>query len=298
MHLINTQQLTKNEILHLFELTKSYKKNPWQTHILKNKTIMTLFFETSTRTRCSFELAAQRLGAVVLNLDLETSSSQKGESLLDTIWTLEAMQIDAFVVRHQEENTCQYIAEHLKTNSKVINAGNGTQTHPTQALLDAFTLHEHNKDFTKLSLAIVGDIRHSRVAHSNINCLQTLGVKDLRLIGPKQFLPETTLGCNQFTDFARGIKDVDVVMMLRIQKERMNTAEIPDLENYCTQYQLTEEKLKLAKPDVLVMHPGPMNRDIEITDAVADGAQSVILQQVQNGVFMRQAILQWLFAKC
>lgn len=298
MNLINIKQLTKDDILHLFKLAEDYKNNPWQTDILKNKTVANLFFENSTRTRCSFELAAKHLGATVLNLDLETSSVQKGETLLDTICTLEAMQVNAFVIRHHQENICQQITDHLKTNTIVINAGTGTQSHPTQALVDAFTLQMHHKHLAKLKIAIVGDICHSRVAHSNIDCLKILGVKDLRLVGPKEFLPKSDLGCELFTDFKLGIKDVDVIMMLRIQKERMHSAEIPDVKTYCKQYQLNEENLKLAKANALVMHPGPINRTIEITDSVADGPQSIILQQVQNGVFMRQAILNWLFGIC
>lgn len=292
MHLIDTRQFTKQEILQLFALAKTFKQNPWQTELLKHKTVATLFFETSTRTRCSFELAAKRLGATVINLDLNLSSTQKGESLLDTIWTLEAMQIDAFIIRHATENTCQFVADNLKTKAVVINAGNGTQTHPTQALLDAFTIQEYKPNFADLTVAIVGDIRHSRVAHSNIHCLQTLGVKKLRLVGSENFLPEKDLGCELFTDFNKGIAAADVIMMLRIQKERMETTEIPDAVSYSKSYGLTAEKLILAKPDALVMHPGPMNRGVEISDAVADGVQSVILQQIQNGVFIRQAVLQ------
>lgn len=297
MHLIDTKQLTKNDILRLFKLATAFKNNPWQTDVLKNKTIATLFFETSTRTRCSFELAAKRLGAIVINLDLARSSTQKGETVLDTVLTLEAMQIDGFIIRHQEENLCQFIADHLKTPTVIINAGNGRQSHPSQALLDAFTIQEYKSNFADLTIALVGDIRHSRVAHSNIHCLQTLGVKDLRLVGPKNFLPDVDLNCERFTDFNKGIVNADVIMMLRIQKERMESSEIPDAETYTNHYGLTAEKLALAKPNALVLHPGPINRGVEITDDVADGIQSVILKQVQNGVFMRQAILQWVFEK-
>lgn len=295
MHLIDTKQLKKQDILKLFALASSFKKNPWQTDLLKHKTIAMLFFENSTRTRVSFELAAKRLGATVINLDLASSSTQKGETALDTVLNLSAMQIDGFIIRHQQENLCQFVADHLQTPAVIINAGNGTQTHPSQALLDAFTIHEHKPNFAELSIAIVGDIKHSRVAHSNIHCLQNLGVKDLRLIGPKEFLPDNDLGCKLFSDFNKGIANTDVIMLLRIQKERMNVSALPDMAEYTASYQLTEDKLKLAKAGALVMHPGPINRGIEITDAVADDRQSVILQQVQNGVFMRQAILQWLF---
>lgn len=297
MHLIDTKHLKKQTILKLFALASSFKKNPWQTDLLKHKTIAMLFFENSTRTRVSFELAAKRLGASVIHVDLASSSMQKGETVLDTVLTLSAMNIDGFIIRHQEDTLCQFIVDHLKTPAVIINAGNGTQSHPSQALLDAFTIHEHKPNFAELSIAIVGDSQHSRVAHSNIHCLQNLGVKDLRLVGPQNFLPDNDLGCKLFTDFNKGIANTDVIMMLRIQKERMKSSDIPDMTEYTASYQLNETKLKLAKADALVMHPGPINRGIEITDAVADGRQSVILQQVQNGVFMRQAILQWLFEK-
>lgn len=293
MHLIDTKDLSKLQIEQLFELTKKYKAQPWQSDVLKNKTVFLLFFENSTRTRCSFELAAKRLGATVLNLDLATSAMQKDESLLDTLWTLEAMDVDAFVVRHQKEDACPFIANNLKTRAKILNAGNGTQTHPSQALLDAFTIHEHKPDFENLSIAIVGNIRHSRVAHSNIHSLKTLGVKDLRLVAPQNFLPEQDLDCKTYTDFDTAIQDVDVIMMLRIQKERMSEADVPDTAGYFKAYGLTQERLKLAKPTALVMHPGPINRGVELSAEVADGPQSVILQQVQNGVFMRQALLEW-----
>jgi len=294
MHLIDAKDLNKTQIETLFELAENYKAQPWQTEVLKHKIVSLLFFENSTRTRCSFEIAAKRLGAAVLNLDLAASSMQKDESLLDTIQTLEAMDVDAFVVRHKEEDTCRYIVDNLKTKASVLNAGSGTQTHPSQALLDAFTIYERKPDFENLSIAIVGDIRHSRVAHSNIHFLKVLGVKDLRLVGPEIFLPKQDLDCKTYTDFGSGIKDADVVMVLRIQKERMADTDVPDAGSYFKNYGLTPEKLKLAKPDAIVMHPGPMNRGVEISTKVADGSQSIILQQVQNGVFMRQALLDWL----
>lgn len=291
MHLIDTKELSKTEILSLFETANTFKENPIQPKLLQHKTIAMLFFEASTRTRCSFELAAKRLGATVLHVDITTSSTQKGESLLDTVWTLEAMDVDAFIVRHKEENICQQITTHLKTKAIVINAGNGTETHPTQALLDAYTIQSHQLNFEKLIIAIVGDIRHSRVAHSNIQCLKTLGVTDIRLIAPKEFFPTADLGCKRFTEMNEGLKDCDVIMMLRMQTERMGTDEISQAKQTIKNYALTIQKLKLAKSTAIVMHPGPLNRGIEITDEVADGPQSVILEQVQNGVFMRQAIL-------
>ncbi len=293
-HLIDTQNLSKETTVELLRLCKTFKENPWQTDLLKQKTIATLFFESSTRTRSSFELAAKRLGATVLNLDVAASATKKGESLLDTLWTLEAMDVDAFVIRHAEEATCQYIAKHLKTKAAVINAGNGTLTHPSQALLDAFTMSEYFEDFSKLKIAIVGDIRHSRVAHSNIHTLKTLGVKDIRLVGPKAFLPDVNLGCETYEHLQNGLHEVDVVMMLRIQKERIQSSDLPCLTDYTQSFGLTQAVLQQCCPKACVMHPGPMNREVEITSEVADSKRSLILSQVKNGVFMRQAILKWL----
>lgn len=294
MNLINVKSLKKPQVKTLFEKATFFKQNNVQ-NTLAGKTIGLLFFEASTRTLCSFELAAKRLGAITLNLNLAQSSTQKGENILDTVKNLEAMGVDAFVIRHQHLSVFEMLEADVK--AKLINAGAGTNAHPTQALLDAFTMQQHNKNFETLKIAIVGDIRHSRVAHSNIELLTLLGVKDIRLVGPKAFLPEADMeNCQCFTDLNQGLKDVDVAMTLRIQKERMQQTDMPDTNDYYDNYALTQSRMQSAKPDAILMHPGPMNRGIEIESAAADGPQSVILQQVENGVYMRMAILDGLFS--
>jgi aspartate carbamoyltransferase catalytic subunit len=241
-------------------------------------------------------LAAKKLGAMVINIDVQRSSVQKGENLLDTVKNLQAMGVDAFIIRHPQEGTSQFIAENIQ--AKVINAGDGTQSHPTQALIDAFTIKQFKSSFDNLSIALVGDIRHSRVANSNIEALSCLGVRDIRLIGPKDFLPPNIpSNCVFFQTIEEGLKEVDVIMMLRIQKERMQRAAIPDSNAYFENFGLTQTRLRYAKPEAIVMHPGPMNRGVEIESSVADGLQSVILEQVKNGIYIRMAVLKQMFTR-
>jgi len=261
--------------------------------LLRGKTIVNLFFENSTRTRTTFELAAKRLSADVLNLNIAASATSKGESLLDTLRNLEAMQCDMFVVRHAQSGAAHFIAKHAPDHISVINAGDGQHAHPTQAMLDMFTIRRHFPDFYSLKVAIVGDVLHSRVARSEIHALTTLGVNEVRVIGPKTLIPTgiDSLGVHVFHDMESGLKDVDVVMILRLQKERMAGAFLPSEQEYFHSYGLTSEKLTYAKPTAIVMHPGPINRGVEIDSSVADGTQSVILEQVTNGIAVRMAVM-------
>jgi len=264
--------------------------------LLRGKTVMNLFFENSTRTRTTFELAAKRLSADVLNLDIRTSATSKGESLLDTIRNLEAMNVDMFVVRHQCSGSANFIARYCAPHVSVINAGDGYHAHPTQAMLDMLTIRQHKPSFQPLKVAIVGDILHSRVARSQIHALSILATGEIRIIAPKTLIPVgvENLGIrpeNIFTDMNQGLQDVDVIIMLRLQKERMQAALLPSEQEFYKFYGLTEERLKLAKPDAIVMHPGPANRGVEIDSRVADGEQSVILSQVTNGVAIRMAVM-------
>ena len=268
--------------------------------LLRGKSVFNLFFENSTRTRTTFEIAAKRLSADVVNLNINTSSAAKGESLLDTVDNLCAMQADMFVVRHAASGAPMLIAQHLQNTGRdhihVVNAGDGRHAHPTQGLLDMYTIRHFKHDFSNLTVAIVGDVLHSRVARSQIAALTTLGVPEVRVIGPKTLLPTAVekLGVRVFHDMREGLKGVDVVMMLRLQNERMNGALLPTPQEYYKIWGLTAEKLALAKPDAIVMHPGPMNRGVEIDSAVADGAQAVILPQVTFGIAVRMAVMSML----
>lgn len=264
-----------------------------QAPLLRGKTVMNLFFENSTRTRTTFELAAKRLSADLINLDIRNSATTKGESLLDTIRNLEAMGCDMFVVRHPSSGAANFIARYCAPHISVLNAGDGRHAHPTQAMLDMLTIRQHKGDFTPLKIAIVGDIKHSRVARSQIHALTTLCAGEIRLVAPKTLIPEgvENMGVSLYTDMEEGIKGVDVVIMLRLQHERMKAALLPSVREYYARYGLTEERLKLAKPDAIVMHPGPVNRGVEIDSHVADGPQSVILQQVTNGIAVRMAVM-------
>ncbi len=268
--------------------------------LLAGRTLINLFFEPSTRTRTSFDLAAQRLGAQVINFDIARSSAVKGESLLDTVHTLEAMHCDAFVVRHQETGTPELIARHLRSSAAVLNAGDGSHAHPTQGLLDALTIRRRHRDFRKLRVVICGDIRHSRVARSDVHALLALGVGELRLCAPPNLLPDEASSefprCRFFHDFDEAIEGCDAAIMLRLQKERMDLAAIPSETEYFALYGLSRTRLARARADCLVMHPGPINRNVEIADDVADGPQSLILEQVANGVFVRMAVLAELLA--
>lgn len=261
--------------------------------LLAGRTVMNLFFETSTRTRTTFELAEKRLSANVINLNIAASATKKGESLLDTIRNLQAMQCDLFVVRHGMSGAAQFIAQHVESHVAVINGGDGWHAHPSQAMLDMYTIRHHKKDFESLRVAIVGDVMHSRVARSQIQALGMLGAHEVRVIAPKTLIPADIekMGVNVFHKMSEGLKDVDVVIMLRLQSERMRGAFIPSQDEFYHTYGLTTERLARAKPDAIVMHPGPINRGVEIESAVADGPQSVILQQVNLGIAVRMAIL-------
>ncbi|MFZ4654554.1 MAG: aspartate carbamoyltransferase catalytic subunit [Methylococcus sp.] len=261
--------------------------------LLRGKTIVNLFFETSTRTRTTFELAAKRLSADVLNVNIETSATTKGESLLDTIRNIEAMHVDMFVVRHAQSGAAHFIARHVAPHISVINAGDGRHAHPTQAMLDVYTIRKHKGDFHRLKVAIVGDILHSRVARSEIAALKILGAEEIRVVGPRTLIPADiqSLGVTVFHDLAEGLRGVDVVIMLRLQRERMTGAFIPSEHEYYASFGLTEGRLEQAAPDVMVMHPGPINRGVEIDSKVADGERSVILQQVSHGIAIRMAVM-------
>jgi aspartate carbamoyltransferase catalytic subunit len=262
-------------------------------NLLAGRTILNLFFEPSTRTRTSFELAARRLGADVINFDIGLSSTSKGEELFDTLHTLEAMHLDAIVVRHKESNTPESLVKHAMSGVAVINAGDGNRAHPTQGLLDVLTIRQHKPDFSKLVVTICGDVRHSRVARSDVHALTALGVKELRLCGPAALMadPDEVPGCVVTDDFDAAVAGADAVIMLRLQKERMIATDLPDEAAYFERFGLDQRRLKLAAKGCLVMHPGPINRGIEIASDVADGAQSRILEQVANGVFVRMAVL-------
>jgi aspartate carbamoyltransferase catalytic subunit len=272
--------------------SKEIKKIP----LLQGKSVFNVFFENSTRTRTTFEIAAKRLSADVVNLNIGSSSTSKGETLLDTVDNLCAMHADMFVVRHSQSGAAHFIAQHVAPEIHVINAGDGRHAHPTQALLDMFTIRHYKKEFHNLRVAIVGDVLHSRVARSQIHALTTLGVPEVRVIAPKTLLPTMVenLGVQVYHDMEKGLKDVDVILMLRLQYERMQGAALPSAQEYFKNYGLTEEKLAYAKPDSIVMHPGPMNRGVEIDSRVADGAQSVILSQVTFGIAVRMAVMSTL----
>jgi aspartate carbamoyltransferase catalytic subunit len=296
-HLITLDGLSRAEITALLDMAQFYVRKPNELpardQSLAGHTVANLFFEPSTRTRVSFELAARRLGADVVNLDMQSSSRVKGETVLDTLYTLQAMHADVLVMRDAEPGLPAQVAPLVASHVSILNAGEAHVSHPTQGLLDVLTIRQHKPDFSKLSILIVGDLMHSRVARSTWRALHTLGIGEVRIAGPEHLLPPGNEfpGAERLTDVNQAIKDVDVVMALRIQKERMNSAQIPDDAAYCREYGLTPERLKLAKPDAIVMHPAPMNRGVEITDAVADGKQSVIQQQVTNGVAIRMAVL-------
>jgi aspartate carbamoyltransferase catalytic subunit len=266
--------------------------------VLAGRTVCTLFFEPSTRTRCSFQLAATRLGADVLNFDAGNSSGKKGETAVDTMRNLEAMGVDCFIVRTAVDGGLSELIAAAQPNTRFVNAGDGRSNHPTQGLLDMLTISQHKgADFSRLAVAVVGDVLHSRVARSDLHALKTLGCRDIRVCAPVTLLPddETLEGCRVLPDLAGALEGVDVLMTLRLQHERMSQGLVPSLEDYHRDYGLHEARLGLAKPDAIVMHPGPMNRGVEIADAVADGKQSVIFEQVSNGVAVRMAVLQAVF---
>jgi len=296
-HFLSIDGLNKEILTEILDTAESFSSMSEQrvkkVPLLRGKTIVNLFFENSTRTRTTFELAATRLSADVLSMNIATSATSKGESLLDTIRNLEAMHVDMFVVRHAISGAGHFIAQNTAPHISVINAGDGQHAHPTQAMLDMFTIRQHKHDFSELKVAIIGDILHSRVARSQIQALNTLGTKEVRVIAPKTLLPShvESLGVSAFNTLEEGLKGVDVVIMLRLQKERMTSALLPSEREYFKCFGLTEERLKLAKSNAIVMHPGPINRGVEIESSIADGPQSVILQQVSNGIAVRMAIM-------
>ncbi|RZL31930.1 MAG: aspartate carbamoyltransferase catalytic subunit, partial [Rubrivivax sp.] len=261
--------------------------------LLRGKSVFNLFFENSTRTRTTFEIAAKRLSADVINLDIARSSTAKGETLLDTVANLSAMHADMFVVRHSESGAPHLIAQHCAPHVHVVNAGDGRHAHPTQGLLDMYTIRHFKQDFRNLTVAIVGDIVHSRVARSDIHALNILGVPEIRAVGPKTLVPGDLrdMGVRVCHDMAEGVKDADVVIMLRLQNERMNGGMLPSSGEFFKHFGLTPDKLRLAKPDAIVMHPGPINRGVEIASEVADGKSSVILPQVTFGIAVRMAVM-------
>ncbi len=297
-HLLTLEGMSKAQIEALLTRAEKFVKPigqpPVQSNALAGVTVANLFTEPSTRTRVSFELAAKRLGADVVNLEVQLSSRVKGESMLDTIYTLEACHVDVFVIRDAEAGVPGLVATNVKPHVSVLSAGEGSVAHPTQGLLDALTILQAKKKFDGLRVAIVGDVKHSRVARSAWHVLATLGVGEIRIVAPKALMPEAGefAGCERSTSLDTGLADIDVVMMLRIQKERMATAQIPDADRYFAKYGLSAERLAKAKPDAIVMHPQPMNRGIEIASDVADGTQSVIRDQVRNGVAVRMAVLE------
>jgi len=296
-HLISTEGLSRDILQHILDTAQTFvplaERDVKKVPLLRGKSVFNLFFENSTRTRTTFEIAATRLSADVFNLNINVSSAAKGETLLDTIANLSAMQADIFVVRHESSGAPYLIARHVTPDVHVINAGDGRHAHPTQALLDMYTIRHFKKSFSNLTVAIVGDVLHSRVARSNIHALTTLGVAEVRAIAPLTLLPSglAEMGVKTYTDMAQGLKDVDVIIMLRLQNERMRGALLPSSHEYFKHFGLTQEKLSYAKPDALVMHPGPMNRGVEIESAVADGPQSVILNQVTFGIAVRMAVM-------
>ena len=296
-HFLTTEGLSRSLLLEILDYAESFagigdravKKVP----LLRGKTIANLFFEASTRTRTTFELAAKRLSADLLNINLAVSATSKGESLHDTLRTLEAMHCDMFVIRHASSGAAYFIAREVAPHIRVINGGDGRHAHPTQAVLDMFTIRRHKPDFASLRVAIVGDVAHSRVARSDIHALKTLGVREIRVIGPRTLIPADieSLGVGVHHDLDEGLADVDVIIMLRLQKERMRSALLPSEHEYFQTYGLTEKRLAHARPDALVMHPGPINRGVEIDSHVADGKRSVILEQVSHGIAARMAVM-------
>ncbi len=296
-HLLSIEGLPAAILRQILDTAESFvgvaEREVKKVPLLRGKTVCNIFFENSTRTRTTFEIAAKRLSADVINLNVGTSSQAKGETILDTVDNLIAMHADMFVVRHAQSGAAHFIARHVPSHIHVINAGDGRHAHPTQGLLDVFTIRRYKPDMHNLRIAVVGDVLHSRVARSEIHALTTLGVPEVRVIAPKTLLPRDVdkLGVQVYHNMEEGLRGVDVVMMLRLQNERMNGAVLPSAQAYFTCYGLPPEKLALAKPDAIVMHPGPMNRGVEIDSAVADGAQSVILPQVTYGIAVRMAVM-------
>jgi aspartate carbamoyltransferase catalytic subunit len=297
-HFLTIEGLSRGLLMEILDRSEGFlgvaqqavKKVP----LCRGKVVANLFFENSTRTRTTFELAAKRLSADVLNLNISTSATAKGETLLDTLRNLEAMHVDMFVVRHADSGAAHFIARHANPHVSVINAGDGRHAHPTQGMLDMFTIRRHKGDFSQLTVAIIGDILHSRVARSQIQALNTLGTGEVRVIGPRTLIPagaDEALGVKVFHDLRDGVRDADVIILLRLQRERMSTALLPSEHEFFYLFGLTEGRLRGAKPDAIVMHPGPINRGVEMDSQVADGPRSVILEQVSNGIAVRMAVM-------
>jgi aspartate carbamoyltransferase catalytic subunit len=296
-HFLTIEGLSRDLLTEILDRTEGFlgvarqavKKVP----LCRGKVVANLFFENSTRTRTTFELAAKRLSADVLNLNISTSATAKGESLLDTLRNLEAMHVDMFVVRHADSGAAHFIARHADPHVSIINAGDGRHAHPTQGMLDMFTIRRHKGDFAALTVAIVGDILHSRVARSQIQALNALGTGEVRVIAPRTLIPAQaeSLGVKVFHSLSDGVRDADVIILLRLQRERMSGALLPSEHEYFHLFGLTEKRLRGAKPDAIVMHPGPINRGVEMDSEVADGPRSVILEQVSNGIAVRMAIM-------
>jgi len=296
-HLLSIEGLPREIVLQILDTASSFvgvtEREVKKVPLLRGKSVFNLFFEPSTRTRTTFEIAAKRLSADVINLNIAASSQTKGASLLDTVANLSAMQADLFIVRHAASGAPYLIARHVKPHEHVINAGDGRHAHPTQGLLDLYTIRHYKGDFTALRVAVVGDVLHSRVARSLIHGLNILGVPEVRVVGPRTLVPDgvESLGVRVFHDMHEGLRDCDVIVMLRLQSERMKGALLPSAQEFFKHYGLTDDKLAVAKHDAIVMHPGPMNRGVEIDSPVADGPQSVILPQVTFGIAVRMAVM-------
>ena len=295
-HFLTIDGIPRDLLLKLLDTAQSFvargggaRKVP----LFRGRTVVNFFFEPSTRTRSTFELAAKRLSADVMDFHVDTAAVRKGESLIDTLRNIQAMGADMFIVRHPHSGAAAFIAGHVADGISVINAGDGRHAHPTQALLDMFTIRRHKRDFSALSVAIVGDALHSRVARSEIAALKTLGTRDIRLVAPRTLMPKgaESLEVRTFHDLEDGLEDADVIIILRLQKERMSGAFLPSENEYYFCYGVTTDKLKRAKPNAIVMHPGPINRGVEISSEVADGPQSVILDQVSYGITARMAVM-------
>lgn len=296
-HLLAIDGLSRELVLEILDTAASFisvtQRSIRKVPLLRGKTVINLFFEPSTRTRMTFELAAKRLSADVLNLDIEHSSTRKGETLLDTLRNLEAMHMDMLVVRHAESGSAHFFARQAAPHVSVLNAGDGWHAHPTQGLLDVFTIRAHKPDLSQLIVTIVGDVMHSRVARSQIEALRILGVPEIRVVGPRTLIPRDieAMGVTVYSRLEPALADADVIIALRLQHERMRGAHLPSKYEYFAQYGLTRARLEKARPDALVMHPGPINRNVEIASDVADGPQSVILEQVSNGIAVRMAVM-------
>lgn len=296
-HLLSLECLPRELLTEVLDKATSFlavgDRDTKKVPLLRGRSVFNLFFENSTRTRTTFEIAAKRLSADVINLNVATSSQSKGESLLDTIDNLVAMKADMFIVRHEHSGAAHLIANHVPQGVHVINAGDGRHSHPTQGLLDVFTIKQYKQEFRGLRVVIIGDVLHSRVARSQIHALQALGVAEVRVAGPRTLVPSSLsdLGVKVFHDVDAALREVDVVMMLRLQNERMTGSLIPSAKDFFVGYGLTEERLALADSSAIVMHPGPINRGVEISSAVADGERSVILPQVTFGIAVRMAVM-------